>query len=161
MGHFEEVIRSLSRWLNYIASGAVVVMMALVVIDIIARDVGAPIICVYEVVGYLGAMVISFALLYTTVNHSNICISFLVQRFSPRTQAIIDTITCTICIASCFFIASQGFIYGTDLWRAGQISGCLRISYFPFMYVIAAILLLVGLAFAIDLGKLLGQVVKK
>ena len=161
MARFEEVIRSLSRGFSYIAGGAVVIMMALVIIDVIARNIGTPLIGIYEVVGYLGAMVISFALLYTTVNHSNISISFLVQRFSPRTQAIIDTITCTICIASCFFIASQGFIYGTDLWRAGQISGCLRISYFPFMYVIAAILLLVGLAFAIDLGKLLGQVVKK
>ena len=161
MERFEEVIRSLSRWLNYIASSAIVVMMVLVVIDIIARDIGAPIIGVYEVVGYLGAMVISFALLYTTVNHSNISISFLVSRFSLRAQAIIDTVTCAICIASCFFIASQGFIYGTDLWHAGQISECFRIQYFPFMYVIAVILLLVGLAFAIDLAKLLGQVVKK
>ncbi len=161
MGRFEEVIRSLSRWLSYIASSAVVLMMTLIIIDVVARNIGEPIMCIYEVVGYLGAMVISFALLYTTVNHSNISISFLVQRFSPHTQAIIDSITCVICIASCFFIASQGFIYGTDLWHAGQISECFRIPYFPFMYVIAFILLLVGLAFAIDLVKLLGQVVKK
>lgn len=161
MERFERIIRSVSRWLNYIAGACIVIMMTIVVIDIILRDIGSPIIGVYEVVGYLGAMVISFALLYTTVNHSNVCISFLVQRFSKRTQAIIDITTGIISVAICFLISYQGVMYGTDLRHVGQISECFRIHYFPFMYVIAFIFVLVGLAFAIDFIKLLLPMVRK
>jgi len=161
MGHFERIINVLGRWLNYVASGAIVIMMILVVIDIILRNIGSPIIGVYEIVGYLGALVIAFALVQLTANEGNISISFLVSKLSKRTQAITDITTNAICAAVCFFISIQGVIYSTSLWHSGQISGCLRIHYFPFMYAIAFIFVLVGLAFVINLLKLIRSVAKK
>lgn len=161
MARFEKIIYTSGRWLNYVAGAAIIVMMTLVVIDIILRNIGSPIIGVYEVVGYLGALVIAFALVHLTATNGNINISFMVSKLPERTQAIIDSITCTICAIVCFLISVQGVIHGMNLWHAGQISSCLRIHYFPFMYVIAFTFVLVGLAFVTNLLKLRSQIVKK
>jgi len=67
MFRFGKIITLLSRRLNWIAAGAIIVMMLLTTADVILRIFRHPIPGTYEIVGLLGAVVVSFSLAYTTV----------------------------------------------------------------------------------------------
>lgn len=161
MTHFEKVIHRLSRWLNWVAAGAIVVMMLLVCLNIITRLFGQPILGTFEVAGFLGAIVVAFALAYTSVVRGHVAVGIVVSRLPQRTQAIIDSITSFLGIGVFSLMTWQGVKYGTRLWDVGEVSPTLEFPFFPIAYAIAACCAVVGLVLLLDLFKSLAQAVRK
>ena len=78
MVRFERFVLYLTHTFNWIAAGAVIAMMLLTSADVILRLFRRPITGAYEIVGLLGAIVISFSLAYTSVEKGHIAVEFLV-----------------------------------------------------------------------------------
>lgn len=161
MTYFEKVIHCLSRWLNWVAAGAIVVMMLLVCLNIVTRLFWRPILGTFEVVGFLGAIVVAFALAYTSVVRGHVAVGIVVSRLPQRTQAIIDSITSFLGIGLFSLMTWQGAKYATRLWDVGEVSPTLEFSYFPIAYAIAACCAIAGLVLLLDFCKSLVQVVRK
>ena len=89
----EKCVNKLSLWLNWLAGGGLVLMLALVVGDIIGIKIfAAPIPGAIEIVAFLGAVVIGFAVAYTQVLHGHIRVDFIVLKFPPRLASVIDVV---------------------------------------------------------------------
>jgi TRAP-type C4-dicarboxylate transport system permease small subunit len=154
----------LGRWIdtiggkfNYVACVAVVVMMLLTCADVILRLFGHPILGTYEMIGFSGAVVISFALAYTSLEHGHIAVELLVDHLPKRLQVFINGINSLIGTALFSLIAWQSFVYAGDLSESGEVSLTLQIPTYPFVYGISVgcgLLCLVLLADAIrSFGK--------
>ena len=136
-GLFKSLIR-ISTLFNVLAGVAVVGMMLLTCADVLLRLLRHPIPGTYELVGFLGTVIISFALALTSLEKGHIAVEILVERFPARVQSGIEAVTSLIGAALFALLAWQSLIYGADMRQSGEVSVTLTMPIYPFIWGIAA-----------------------
>ena len=98
-------------------------MMLLTCADVVLRLFGSPIPGTYEMVGFLGAVIIAFALAYTSLEKGHIAVEILVDRL-PREAAGMSIEAVTSLIGASLFglLTWQSLIYAADLRQSGEVS---------------------------------------
>ena len=162
MHRLRRVIASISRWSNIAGEICLAAMVVLVTGNILLRltPVG-PVLGTFELTGYLGALLIAFALAHNQVKRRNIAVEFLVSRLPRRTQNVIDMVV--FCISTC--------LYGVISWRCvaeaihlsstGEVSPTLSLPFYPVLIVIGTGCALLGLVLFTDFLQSLSEVFKK
>lgn len=137
MEQSEKIMRQVSLICSHAAGIAVVVMMLLSTADVVLRFFGRPITGAYEIVGFLGILVVSFALARTSMEKGNIAVDILVNLFPRRVQAVITL--CNHLVGAVLFglISWQSLMYGLELKRSGEVSLTLGMPVYPFALGIA------------------------
>ncbi len=130
-------ISSLAQTLNWVAVASVTAMMLLTCADVILRIFRRPIPGTYEIVGLLGAVLVSFSLAYTSMQRGHIAVDFLVQKLPKKIQVLIECINSLTCAIFFGLIAWQSMAYAKDLQEVGEVSMTLQIPIHPFVYGIA------------------------
>jgi TRAP-type C4-dicarboxylate transport system permease small subunit len=120
-----------------------------------------PISGTFELTGYLGALLIVFALAHNQATQGNISVDFLVSRLSHRTQAMIDSLV--------YFISTV--LYGVIAWRCveeavslsktEEVSPTLSLPFFPIVFTIGLGCGLLGLVLLTDFLKSVERALKK
>jgi len=119
---------------NWIASLSVIAMMLLTCFDVLLRFFRCPIPGVYETVGLLGAVFVSFSLANTSMTKSHIAVDFLVQKLAQNIQDIIFCIHTLVASVLFGFIAWQSIWYALELKANGEVSSTLQIPTYPFVF---------------------------
>jgi len=161
MGRFDAIVQSLSRVLDWIAQGAVVAMVLLVIANILARFIWLPIKGTYEWVQFLGVVIISFALAHCAVQRGHVAVAIVVDRLPQRTQAIVDIITGILGVAIFSLIAWQCAVEATDMWQSGEKSWATRVTYYPFMYGLSFGFLALCLVVLVGVCKSVAKALRK
>ncbi len=126
-------------------------MMGLTCADIVLRLFRRPILGTYEIVGFLGAVVASFAMAQTTIERGHVAVQIVVQRFSPRVQEIIYLITHLLSLLLFALLAYECVRYGNDLQASGEVSMTIQLPFFPILYGIALSAVTVCLVLLVDI----------
>jgi TRAP-type C4-dicarboxylate transport system permease small subunit len=134
----ERFVFGLSEKLNWIAAASLAFIMLLTVADVFLRFFARPIPGTYELVGFVGSMIISFSLPYTSVQKGHISVEFLVQKLPRKARVIVNIINALIAMVLFGVIAWQSILYGLNLKAAGEVSLTLQINTYPFVYGVAA-----------------------
>ena len=122
---------------NILACAAVIAMMLLSAADVVLRLFGKPIPGTYELVGFLGTIVVSFALAFTSMEKGHIAVEILVEKLPQRTQLAIEAF-CNLIGALLFgVIAYQAILYALDFRKSGEVSATLQMPAYPFIFGIA------------------------
>ena len=161
MTRYERFISSLSRALNLVGAGVLVIMMVLTVVNILVRPVFRSILGVPELVSYGFVIVVCFGLAYTAIIRGHVSVELIVSRFPPRVQAVIESITCLISIGVFVIIAWQSAVYGWAQWLIGEYAPILEFPLMPFRFILVFGVAVLCLALLLNLLKSLSQVVKK
>ncbi len=155
MIRLEKVILEIADKANWISAIAVFLMMMLTVLDVILRLFRSPIPGTYEIVGLLGALAISFALGYTSMEKGHIAVDFLMQKFSEKTRMAVSAVNDIIAMAFFSLAAWQSFLYAMSLMKAGEVSMTLQVPTWPFVCGIGAGCILLCLVLLVDFMRLL------
>jgi len=91
----------------------------------------------YETVGFLGAIVIAFALGYTQKRKDHIVVDILTEKFPKKVNKILDGINYFITTIFFAIISWQVFVWGMKVSRSGEVSETLKIVFHPFIYSVA------------------------
>lgn len=137
MVRLERAVTVTSRWFNYAACLAVVVMMLLSCADVTLRLFGIPVPGTYEMVGFLGTVIISFALAYTSIQRGHVAVELIFEKLPQRAQCFVEAAGNLIGGALFGLMAWQSLTYGTDLRHSGEVSLTLQMPIYPFVYGIA------------------------
>jgi TRAP-type C4-dicarboxylate transport system permease small subunit len=130
-------ITLVSRGFNALAGTAVVAMMILTCADVILRLFRHPVPGTYEIIGFLGTVVISFSLAYTSLEKGHIAVELLIEKLPRRIRAGIESATSLMGAALFALITLQSIAYAVDLKRSGEVSVTLTMPIYPFIYGIA------------------------
>lgn len=154
MLRIEKSITKTADLFNWAAAAALVGMMLLTCVDVVMRrSFNHPIPGTYEIVGLLGALLISFALAYTTAQKGHIAVEFLVQRLSKKIQRVIDAANQLLGITLFVILSWQSVLYAMDLKESGEVSMTVQMPIHPFVFGIAIGCALVSLVLALDFYK--------
>ncbi|MBN1828794.1 MAG: TRAP transporter small permease [Deltaproteobacteria bacterium] len=131
------LIDSVNKALMASAGVLLIAMVCLATLNVILRKAGFPMNGAFEIMGFFGALVASFAMGQTLKAGEHIAIDVIVKMLPRVVQRIF--LTANDIVSAVFFglAAWKIIVLGTNLWRVNDLSETLRIPYFPFLYGVA------------------------
>lgn len=136
-------------------SGVILSFMMLVTLsDIILRLFGKPIVGSVEIITFSGAVVVGFAIPYTSWKRSHVYVDFLTEKLSPRSKKIMAVLTKSAGILIFLFMSYNFIIYGLDLKRTGEVSPSFKLPFYPIPFGLAVASFLQSLTLLRDLYDL-------
>lgn len=129
---------------------AVLALMALATGNVLMRLFHMPFRGTYEIVSFLGAVVVASALGYTQRRRDHIVVDILAERF-PRNVVRAVTIVADLAVAVFFAVVSfEMASWGLRIMRSGELSETLKMPFHPFVLVVAFCFAVLSLTAAID-----------
>jgi TRAP-type C4-dicarboxylate transport system permease small subunit len=155
MNYLEKINNFLNKILMIVGSVAVLLLMSIATVNAFMR---LPFIKTtwrgaYETVGFLGAIVIAFALGYTQKRKDHIVVDILTEKFPKRVNRILDGINYFITTIFFAVVSWQVFAWGMKISKSGEVSETLKIIFHPFVYSVAVGFAVFSLTLIIDFLK--------
>jgi TRAP-type C4-dicarboxylate transport system permease small subunit len=135
-------------------------MMLLAVGNMVLRPIWKPIVGTYDLVGFIGAIVVAFAIAYCAVKKGHIRLELLMARLPKRAQGIIGGITGILSLGMFAVVTWQCLVFGNDMRRVGELSMTAHLPFYPYIYGIAFGCALLCLVILVELIKSLAEGVK-
>jgi len=104
-------------------------------------------------VGFLGAIVIAFALGYTQKRKDHIVVDILTEKFPKRVNRILDGINYFITTIFFAIVSWQVFVWGMKISKSGEVSETLKIMFHPFIYSVSLGFAVFSLTLILDFLK--------
>jgi len=156
MEGFIRKVRAFSRFINIIAGISLSFIVFITVADVILRSFRRPILGAYEVVAFSGAVVIGFALPFTSWARGHIYVDFLILRFSKKVRNIFNIVTRCLVIWLFLMIGWNLIKYGMDLQKSGEVSLTLQMPFYPVAYGVGICCFIQCLVLLCDIFKIFG-----
>ncbi|MFZ7112742.1 MAG: TRAP transporter small permease [Desulfatiglandales bacterium] len=121
----------------WVAGCAIVAMMLLTCADVILRFFRMPIPGTYELVCFMGAVAVAFALAHTSNEKGHVAVSLVMRYLPEKIQGAVEVITNTFVLIFFGLIAWRSVLYADSLRTAGEVSLTLKLPFYPFIYGIA------------------------
>jgi TRAP-type C4-dicarboxylate transport system permease small subunit len=153
MDSLEKVNVFLNRILMVVGGVAVLALMALATINVGLRVVGVPFSGTYEFVGFLGAVVIAFALGYTQKRKDHIVVDILTEKFPKRVNRVLDGISYFVTMIFFAIVSWQVFVWAVKIWQSQEVSETLKVIYYPFIFSVAVGFAVFSLTLIVDFLK--------
>ena len=155
MNYLERINIFLNKILMVLGSVAVLLLMAIATTNAFLR---VPFIKstwrgAYETVGFLGAIVIAFALGYTQKRKDHIVVDILTEKFPKRINRVLDAISYFITTIFFAIVSWQVFVWGMKISKSGEVSETLKIVFHPIIYCVALGFAVFSLTLIIDFLK--------
>ena len=153
------IIRVVSRVLGYVATGFMVVLMLLTVVDVFLRYFfKAPITGSTEISRLLMIIIVFPALGWAAIDRAHIRVDLVVSRIPARLQAIFSSITFFFALVTFVIITWRSFLEATVVNRQTSL---LHLSFTPFYWVMSVGFAIFCLAIAALVVEDIAKVVKK
>lgn len=157
MNALEKINVFLNRVLMLVGSIAVLLLMSIATVNAFLR---LPFIKetwrgAYETVGFLGAIVIAFALSYTQKRKDHIVVDILTEKFPKRVNRVLDGMSYLITMIFFAIVSWQVFVWGLKISKSGEVSETLKIIFHPFIYSVALGFAVFSLTLILDFLKTL------
>jgi len=134
MNGFLGIIYHFSRWANVIAGITLTLMMFITVADVILRSLGRPIVGAFELVAFSGAVVIGFAVPFTSWVRGHIYVETFVMKLSGTKQNIFHITTRCLGMGLFLLVGWNLIKMGVDLHHSGEVSSTLELPFYPVLY---------------------------
>ncbi len=157
MSYLEKINVFLNKILLFLGSIAVLLLMSVATVNAFLR---IPFIKstwrgAYETVGFLGAIVIAFALGYTQKRKDHIVVDILTEKFPKKVNKVLDAVNYFITTIFFAIVSWQIFVWGMKISRSGEVSETLKIVFHPIIYCVALGFAVFSLTLIIDFLKTL------
>jgi TRAP-type C4-dicarboxylate transport system permease small subunit len=147
----------LSQGGNQVAGVSLTLVMGLTVADVILRILGKPIVGAFELVAFLGAIVIGFSIPFTSWVRGHIFVDFLILKFSMKARKGIHIFTRLLGLGLFGLVGWNLWKMGADLQRSGEVSPTLHVPFYPVVYGIGMVCLIQVLVMIADIVKVLKE----
>ena len=147
----ERISQRLNLWLMVVGGLFLVAMILLTCGNILLREVWVPIRGTFELMGFFGAIVTTFALGYTQIKKGHIAVDVLINSFPAGVRRLLKIVNSSLGAFFFALVTWQMVIKGLTLWRTGEVTETLRIIYHPFTFAVAVGCGVLALVFIVDL----------
>ena len=151
MDYLEKFNVFLNRILLILGGIAVLALMTLATGNVVLRIFHIPFRGAYEIVSFLGAVVIAFALGYTQQKKGHIVVDILTEKFSKKLNRVLDVINFFVTLLFFSVIAWQTFVWGMKIWESKEVSETLKVIYYPFVFCVSLGFGVLSLTLLVDL----------
>lgn len=116
---------------------AVLALMCVATGNVVLRIFHIPFRGAYEIVSFLGAIVIAFALGYTQQRKSHIIVDILTEKFPRKLVRFLDAVSHFVTMVFFGTVSWQIYRWGMKIGESGELSETLKIVYHPFIFAVS------------------------
>jgi len=138
MRFLEQLNIFLNKLLMVFGGLALLGLMVLATANVVLRIFGRPFSGTYELVGFLGALLIAFALGFTQKRKDHIVVDIVSRKFPAWLARPMDALKFLAETVFFAIVAWYVFQLGLRVREDGEVSETLKIAYHPFIYAVAA-----------------------
>jgi len=138
MKYVDALNNFLNKILVVLGGIAVLALMALATGNVVLRMFGMPYRGAYEIVSFLGAVVIAFALGFTQKQKGHIVVDILSDKFPRNVQAGIDKVADLVIMIFFGIVCWQISAWGMTIVHSNEVSETLKIPFHPFVFAVSA-----------------------
>lgn len=140
----------------------IMAMVLMVIVDIILRRFfNSPLAFSFELVGVMLVVIVYCSVPYTTNIDRHVSIEVLTSRFPPRAQTIITTVTDFLSAVVFGLVGWRSIDQAIHIWDIGNVTGILKIPYYPFIFIVALGSILASLTLLVGvIHSMIGEVKK-
>lgn len=140
----------------------IMAMVLMVIVDIILRRFfNSPLAFSFELVGVMLVVVVYCSVPYTTNIDRHVSIEVLTSRFPPRAQTIITTVADFLSAVLFGLVGWRSILQAIHIWDIGNVTGILKIPYYPFIFIVALGSILASLTLLVGvIHSIIGEVKK-
>lgn len=158
----EKYVWGACKIFDAIAGLSLISVMLLIVLNIILRAVfKSPILGTYEYVGFLTSLAVGMALAHCALKNGHIAVGFLVAKLPERVRACIDGVTNGVSAVFFIFCSWHMLQYAHSFAASGEVGLTTKIPFYPFVYGLAASLLLLCLVLILRSLEMAGLAVRR
>jgi TRAP-type C4-dicarboxylate transport system permease small subunit len=129
--------RKICRSLLLISGLTLAFMLLFTLLDVVMRAFGKPIVGDFEIISFLGAVVIGFAIPYTTLLKGHIIVDFLIEKLPKNVSDGMQVATRIIGIALFLWISWNFVDMSLDLIKSKEVTPVFRLPYYPISFGLA------------------------
>jgi TRAP-type C4-dicarboxylate transport system permease small subunit len=129
--------RKLCRSLLLISGLTLAFMLLFTLTDVVMRAFGKPIVGDYEVISFLGAVVVGFAIPYTTLLKGHVIVDFLIEKLPKNVSDGMQIATRIIGIALFLWVSWNFVDMSLDLIKSKEVTPVFRLPYYPISFGLA------------------------
>lgn len=134
----KKILKRIAVWFNWVALGALLMMFAILVLDILSSKIlNQPITATVDVASFLALVVASFSVSRTILAGRHIEVEFIVKKLPRGAQKLFNALSSFLSLAFFLFIVWRAFVYAYSLQKTGESSLTQHIPMAPFAYGIA------------------------
>jgi TRAP-type C4-dicarboxylate transport system permease small subunit len=142
----EKVVTPIKTLFNVLSGIALALMMFLTAADVGLRYIfNSPISGGLELVEYLMAVIVPFALTVTAFDRAHIGVDLIMERFSRKIRAYVGCVTNLMTFVLYALITWQSFLSIGEQYDSGMTSSVLLIPVYPFVASLTAAFALLSL----------------
>lgn len=134
-----------------VGGAALLALVLLATGNVVLRVVQVPLGGTYEIVAFLGAVVISGALGFTQKRKDHIVVDILSGKFPPGVKRVLDGLGYAVTAALFGIVTWRIFALALSIQRSGELSETLKLPFHPFVYAVAAGFAVLVLTLLLDL----------
>ncbi len=150
-------LETFSNFLNKIAmilgGIACLALMLLATGNVVLRIFHMPFRGTYEIVAFLGAIVIAFALGHTQKHRDHIVVDILSEKFPKKLQTVIEALSDLIIMIFFGIVSWQVYVWGMKIYESHEVSETLKIIFYPYVFAVAVGFALMCVTALIDVLK--------
>jgi TRAP-type C4-dicarboxylate transport system permease small subunit len=128
----------LNRISMFLGGISLLAVMLLATGNVALRIFHRPFSGTYEIVSFLGAVVIAFALGYTQKEKDHIVVTILTERFPEKLQRVIGMFAELVIMVFFAIVAWQIYVWGMKIYESHEVSETLKLPFYPFVFAVAA-----------------------
>lgn len=152
---FDKSVTALSSLFNLIASASLFSMILLTCSDVSMRYLfNRPITGTYDMVGLMGAVIVSFAMPYTMLVKGHVAVEIVMQNLSKRKQLVIETATHTVAVLLFLILVWQSVEFALHMKAVGEVTPTLHLPFYPIVYCMAVCFFALCLAVVVNLLRI-------
>ena len=129
--------QKMCRLLLLISGLTLAFMLLFTLLDVIMRAFGRPIVGDYEVISFLGAVVVGFALPYTSLLKGHVIVDFLLEKLPKTTGDAMQIATRILSIALFLWMGWNFVVMSLDLIKSKEVTPVFRLPYYPISFGLA------------------------
>ena len=129
--------RKMCRFLLLISGLTLAFMLLFTLTDVVMRAFGKPIVGDFEIISFLGAVVIGFALPYTSMVKGHISVDFFLAMLPGKVGDRLQVATRIIGIALFLWVSWNFILISFDLIETHTVTPVFRMPYYPISFGLA------------------------
>jgi len=138
MNYLEKMTVFLNKIFLIVGGIAVLALMSVATANVVLRIFHIPFRGAYELVSFIGAVVIAFALGYTQQRKGHIVVDILTEKFPKNLSKMLDIVNHLVTMVFFALVAWQIYRVGMQIWESGELSETLKMIYHPFIFAVSA-----------------------
>ena len=132
-------------------------MLLFTLTDVVMRAFGKPIVGDYEIISFLGAVVVGFAIPYTTLLKAHVIVDFLIEKLPKNARDGMEVATRIMGIGLFLWIGWNFVDMSLDLIKSKEVTPVFRLPYYPISLGLAFACIIQCFVFVSQIKEIVGS----